>query len=137
LRTTDQFLTDLKNEDSESAFESLSPIVKKHVSSNVFHFPATQPSSWQLEAIDRHSVIRGTATFSDGIQLPIEIRLEWLNNGWSIYGVKFGEIENLFSNDEKIRPRVYFMYCCDDSGLVDKMLSLVNGNDDVGYNFSR
>lgn len=137
LETANQFLNNLKNEDSVDAFEKLSPITKKHLSADVFHFPIAQPISWHLENMDRRAVITGSATFSDGIQLPIEIRLNWINNKWRIYGVKFGQMDSLLSMDPETMPRVYFMYCCDNFGIVNSLFSLINGQEEFGYNFSR
>lgn len=134
FETADSFMTDLKNADSAAAYERLAPVAQNHIPAKDFNYPETQPASWHWESIDRYSVITGDAAFADGTRSPIEIRLDWINYEWKIYGVKFGELEDLLTNT---KPHLYFMFCCDNSNVVESFFSLLDGNEDFGYNFSR
>ena len=127
MKTANAFMMDLHNADYVTAFEKLSPVVQEHISLSDFNYPAARPVSWQLNNIDRHAVVTGKATFSDGVQLPVKIRLTWHHLEWKIYGVEFGRLEDYRIGRPETLPRLGFMYCCDNSGLIDKIFGVING----------
>jgi hypothetical protein len=106
FQVADEFLADLKAADYTAAREKLTPVTQRSLSANALGGSSAQPITWQLGRMDRYDVITGTAVFADGIELPIQLRMDWLHGRWQIYGVTFG--------DRSGDLRLDFMVCCDD-----------------------
>jgi hypothetical protein len=138
IETANNFMQDLKNADFLSAFEKLSPITQKHMTPDSLNQLNSKPVSWKLENIDRDSVVIGNAKFPDGVELPVEIRMRWLDHEWKIYGVQFGEWEKDSNGNVKITTRLDFLFCCDGYGIIfDTIFSLGDKDNPFGFNQSR
>lgn len=103
FQAADTFMSNLKDKDYTAARQQLTPVAQRNIIG--FGGAKAQPASWQLMSMDNDSIITGTAIFVDGTELPITLRMQWLNGHWQIYGVTFG--------DEFDDLRIDFMMCCD------------------------
>lgn len=138
IETANRFMANLQEADYASAYEKLSPVTQDSLTPDSLQQPNAQPVSWSLQNIDRDSKVFGTATFLDGVELPVEIRMRWLHYQWKIYGVQFGEWKQDVNGDFEITTRMDFMICCDSYGfLFDKFMSLFDQNEPLGWNQSR
>jgi hypothetical protein len=89
FNTANHFMTDLKNSDEQAALAYLT-VGEECVSSKELSDPKVQPVNWVfLTEMDQFSNIHGTATFSDGKETGILLRMRWLDNRWQIDGVHF------------------------------------------------
>jgi len=129
IETANGFMSDLSNADYASAYERLSPVTQEHLTPESLDQPDAQPVSWQLGTIDRDSIVTGTAIFPDGVELPVEIQMVWLDHNWKINGVEFGEWKEDANGNFERTTRMSFLFCCDDSGfIIDTILSLIDRN---------
>jgi hypothetical protein len=88
--TVDEFMTDLKEEDYGGAVASFTPRMRQCVNPDDLSQPDAQPIGWELSEMDKHSNILGTATFSDGQELSLTVRMVWSDGQWQINGFWFG-----------------------------------------------
>jgi len=138
IETANRFMADLQQADYASAYEKLSPVTQDSLTLDSLQQPNAQPVSWSLQKIDRNSKVFGTATFSDGVELPVEIRMRWLHYEWKIYGVEFGEWKQDANGNFEITTRMDFMICCDSYGFVfDKFMSLFDESEPFGWKQSQ
>ncbi len=94
LQTVDEFMTALSSGNYESALHMTTqdwgedyPAIAA-----TFQDPKNQTVAWEMTGLDPRNISTGTATFSDGAQLPVIVGLEWQweQARWGISGVEFG-----------------------------------------------
>ena len=89
--TVDEFMTDLKEQDYTTATTRFTPRMRQCVNPDDLNQPDAQPANWELSEMDKFSNILGTATFSDGQELSLTVRMVWSDGRWQINGFWFGE----------------------------------------------
>ena len=88
--TVGEFMTDLKEQDYVAATTRFTPRMRQCANPDDLNQPDAQPVSWELSEMDEHSNILGTATFSDGQELSLTVRMVWSDGQWQINGFWFG-----------------------------------------------
>ncbi len=131
FQTANRFMANLRDANYTVAAAELSPVTQNYIGVEDLDSPEARPVSWNLSKID-NSVVSGTATFSDGVELPVEIRLTWLKNRWRISGVTFGEWTKDVNGEIQINVRMDFLFCCDlpwpidiFSNLIEKLIAMI------------
>lgn len=105
FQSANDFMSDLHSANYPAAVAKLSPVTQRDVGlSGLRPVPNAQPVSWEFIGMEGYSTITGTAIFTDGVELPITVKLRWHAARWQIYGVTFGEANDI---------RVDFLACCD------------------------
>ncbi|MBN1920276.1 MAG: hypothetical protein JW892_03455 [Anaerolineae bacterium] len=88
--TVDEFMTDLQEKNYAAAMTVLTPRMQRCINPSDLDQPDAQPISWELTEIQGISNIHGTATFVDGQELALTVRIEWADKQWWINGFWFG-----------------------------------------------
>jgi hypothetical protein len=88
--TVDEFMTALKEQNYSSAVTRFTPRMQRCVAPSDLSQPNARPVSWELYEMDEFSNIVGTATFSDGQELSLTVRMVWSDGQWEINGFWFG-----------------------------------------------
>ncbi len=89
--TVDAFLTNLKEQDYAEATVHFTPRMQNCVAPDDLNQLGVQPVQWALrEMRDFPFFILGTATFSDGRELSLMVRMVWTGAQWQIDGFGFG-----------------------------------------------
>ncbi len=90
FNTVDEFMTNLKEKDYTAATTRFTPRMQRCVNPSDLSQADAQPTSWELNEMDEFSNILGTATFSDGQELSLTVRMVWTDDHWQINSFWFG-----------------------------------------------
>lgn len=88
--TVDEFMINLKERDYATATTRFTPRIRQCINPDDLNQPNAQPINWELSEMDKFSNILGTATFSDGQELSLTVRMVWSDDQWQINGFWFG-----------------------------------------------
>ena len=130
FRTANAFMTDLNKGNYTNAIQKLSYVTQEQIGVDDLNKPDIRPVSWQLISVeDSDSAdpiqINGKAIFADDTELPIQMKMDWYNGRWRIYGVTFGEWREDKQSYSQANTRLDFTICCDYWPILDDIYSLV------------
>lgn len=95
FEAANEFLNHLKTSDYDAATKQLTSRLQTCLNPHDFDKPTTQPVSWKLKEMDRYiNILSGSVAFSDGQELPLEIKMVWREGKWQIGGFIFGILDS-------------------------------------------
>ena len=124
-RVAESFMLALNASEYDQAAAMFSPLTQHDRDRFVedLRIPEVRPLTWQMALVrDGHGLpsqtsVEGSATFADGVELPVEVGLTWYVDRWQVYLVAFG-LPSSVNPERESTLRVYFSDCCDSYGPV-------------------